>query len=80
MEIEDRREDVAFAKELYQLLSAKIAMSSDNITPTSVHTALILLVDTFCYATDKPIGEFCQRLIEHSRIRANTREEKAKNA
>jgi hypothetical protein len=73
MEIEDRRDDVAGAKELFQNLANVIGDSRDGLTPTAVHTALILLVDSFLWATDIPCGEFCERLIETSRVRANSR-------
>jgi hypothetical protein len=78
MEIEDRREDVTGAKELYQELARVIAASGDELTATAVHTALILLVDTFCWATETPHGRFIENLITESRNRANAREEKAK--
>lgn len=76
MEIEDRREDVTGAKELYQELAVIIARSGDEITPTAVHTALILLVDTFCWASKTPHGRFIENLITESRLRAKSREKR----
>ena len=71
MEIEDRVDDVAAAKVLYKELAKTTAEHGDGLSSTALNTALILLVDSFLYATGMPCGEFCQRLIETTRMREN---------
>ena len=82
IEVVDARKEIAEGRELFLRLSKHLVNEAKDTEPRSVGMALVLLVNSFCEASDFGHERFAELLIEHRNYRylerANKLEDKDK--
>ena len=68
MEYEDHTGGPEIAQAVFKKVTKSI-MEFGDIPPITVHTALVLIVDSFCHATNTPHEHFVKSLYTQKRRR-----------